>query len=120
MVVVLAGSGRNYGTAKVQGTSDCLTRVNGQSYKCSLPTGPRPVFMAPIFALTISDALPFAVRGVGTTALIELEIAFVMARDLRPGEPSDAVRRQRRATAQWMKAQLHFHTTSTLSGPGQN
>ena len=63
-----------------------VTALVGQpigGYKCSLPTGPRPVFMAPIFSPTISDAPPpFAVRGVGTTAPIEPEIAFVMARDL--------------------------------------
>jgi 2-keto-4-pentenoate hydratase len=62
-----------------------VTELVGQpigGYKCSLPTGLRPVFMAPIFAPTISDVLPFPVRAVGSTALIEPEIAFVMARDL--------------------------------------
>ena len=62
-----------------------VTALVGQpigGYKCSLPTGPRPVFMAPIYASTISNTLPYAVRGKGATALIEPEIAFVMARDL--------------------------------------
>jgi 2-keto-4-pentenoate hydratase len=51
-------------------------------YKCSLPTEPHPVFMAPIFTSTIGHAVPYPVRGVGATARIEPEIAFVMACDL--------------------------------------
>ena len=55
-------------------------RVGG--YKCSLPSTPRPVLLAPIFAPTITHASPCPVLAVGATARTEPEIAFVMARDL--------------------------------------
>lgn len=55
-------------------------RVGG--YKCSLPSTPRPVLLAPIFEPTITHASPCPVHAVGAAARIEPEIAFVMARDL--------------------------------------
>src|SRR3954453_8548713 len=55
-------------------------RVGG--YKCSLPSAPRPVVVAPIFAPTIAYASSCAVLAVGASVRIEPEIAFVMARDL--------------------------------------
>jgi 2-keto-4-pentenoate hydratase len=55
-------------------------RVGG--YKCSLPSTPRPVSLAPIFAPAITHASPCPVLAVGATARTEPEIAFVMARDL--------------------------------------
>ena len=53
-------------------------------YKCSLPSAPRPIVLAPIFAPTIVHASPCAVLAIGPTLRIEPEIAFVMARDLLP------------------------------------
>ena len=53
-------------------------------YKCSLPSAPRPVLMAPIFAPAIVHTSTCPVRAVGATVRIEPEIAFVMARDLLP------------------------------------
>jgi 2-keto-4-pentenoate hydratase len=53
-------------------------------YKCSLPSAPRPVLLAPIFAPTISHASSCPVLAIGATVRIEPEIAFVMARDLPP------------------------------------
>lgn len=53
-------------------------------YKCSLPSAPRPVLMAPIFAPTIALASPCPVLVDSATVRIEPEIAFVMARDLPP------------------------------------
>src|SRR5207244_10990299 len=53
-------------------------------YKCSLPSAPRPVLFAPIFAPTIVHASPCPVLAIGPTVRIEPEIAFVMARDLLP------------------------------------
>ena len=75
-------------------------RVGG--YKCSLPSTPRPVSLAPIFAPTITHASPYPVLAFGATARIEPEIAFVMARDLprratayTDSEVRDAVREVR-------------------------
>jgi 2-keto-4-pentenoate hydratase len=51
-------------------------------YKCSAPNAARPVSLAPIFAPTIARSSPCRVITTGTTARIEPEIAFVMARDL--------------------------------------
>jgi 2-keto-4-pentenoate hydratase len=51
-------------------------------WKCSVPSEPRPVLAAPIFASTIRTASPYPVIGSGGTAKVEPEIAFVLARDL--------------------------------------
>jgi len=51
-------------------------------WKCSVPTGPRPAPLAPIFAPTIQRTSPCAVKGTGPSARIEPEIAFVLGRDL--------------------------------------
>ena len=62
-----------------------MTALVGQpvgGYKCALPSGARPVLMAPIFAPTIAHASTCPVAAVGATVRIEPEIAFVMARDL--------------------------------------
>jgi 2-keto-4-pentenoate hydratase len=64
-----------------------VTALLGQpvgGYKCSLPSAPRPILLAPIFAPTIVHASPCAVLAIGPTVRIEPEIAFVMARDLLP------------------------------------
>jgi len=64
-----------------------MTELIGQpvgGYKCSLPSAPRPVLMAPIFAPAIVHTSTCPVRAVGATVRIEPEIAFVMARDLLP------------------------------------
>jgi len=64
-----------------------MTALLGQpvgGYKCSLPSAPRPVLLAPIFAPTIAHASPCPVRAIGATVRIEPEIAFVIARDLLP------------------------------------
>jgi len=53
-------------------------------YKCSAPTGPRPVSYAPIYAPSIVWSSPYAIPGVGAQARIEPEIALVMGRDLAP------------------------------------
>ena len=51
-------------------------------WKCSVPTTPRPVAMAPIYAPTIFSASPCPILPIGGLARIEPEIAFLMARDL--------------------------------------
>lgn len=51
-------------------------------WKCSVPSEPRPVLAAPIFAPTIIASSPYPVIGSGGTAKVEPEIAFVLARDL--------------------------------------
>jgi len=51
-------------------------------WKCSLPPAPGRVNCAPILAPTISSTSPYEVDATGTTARIEPEVAFVMARDL--------------------------------------
>ena len=64
-----------------------VTALLGQpvgGYKCSLPSAPRPVLLAPIFAPTIVHASPCPVLANGATVRIEPEIAFVMARDVLP------------------------------------
>jgi 2-keto-4-pentenoate hydratase len=53
-------------------------------YKCSLPSAPRPVLLAPLFAPTIVHVSPCSVLANGATVRIEPEIAFVMAHDLAP------------------------------------
>jgi 2-keto-4-pentenoate hydratase len=53
-------------------------------WKCSVPTPPRPVPMAPIYASTIVASSPCPILPIAGQARIEPEIAFVMARDL-PG-----------------------------------
>jgi 2-keto-4-pentenoate hydratase len=61
-----------------------VTALVGQpvgGYKCSVPSGPRPVSVAPIFAPTIAPS-PYVVLGIDPIARIEPEIAFVMGRDL--------------------------------------
>ncbi len=59
-------------------------------WKCSVPTTPRPVSMAPIYAPTIFAASPCPILPIGGLARIEPEIAFVMARDLpRRNTPYD-------------------------------
>ena len=47
-----------------------------------MPTGPRPVACAPIFAPAIRQEFALPVVADGDTAKIEPEIAFVLARDL--------------------------------------
>ena len=51
-------------------------------WKCSVPTPPRPIPMAPIYASTIFSSAPCPILPIGGLARIEPEIAFVMARDL--------------------------------------
>lgn len=51
-------------------------------WKCSVPTTPRPVSLAPIYAPTIYSASPCPILPIAGLARIEPEIAFVMARDL--------------------------------------
>ncbi len=51
-------------------------------WKCSVPTGPRPVAAAPIFAPSLRTASPCRVEGAGALVKVEPEIAFVLARDL--------------------------------------
>jgi 2-keto-4-pentenoate hydratase len=51
-------------------------------YKCSVPTEPRPVAYAPIFAPTIARSSPMAVDAPGPTLQVEPEIACVIGRDL--------------------------------------
>ena len=51
-------------------------------WKCSVPTAPRPVAMAPIYAPTIFSTSPCPILPIGGRARIEPEIAFLMARDL--------------------------------------
>ncbi|HEY1459520.1 MAG TPA: 2-keto-4-pentenoate hydratase [Casimicrobiaceae bacterium] len=51
-------------------------------WKCSVPTPPRPIPMAPIYASTITSAMPCPILPIAGKARIEPEIAFEMARDL--------------------------------------
>lgn len=51
-------------------------------WKCSVPTPPRPVPMAPIYAPTIVHAPPCPILPIAGKARIEPEIAFVIDRDL--------------------------------------
>ena len=51
-------------------------------WKCSAPSKPRPISCAPIFAPTVFRTSPCPVITGGSTAKIEPEIAFVLARDL--------------------------------------
>ncbi|MFO1415197.1 MAG: fumarylacetoacetate hydrolase family protein [Burkholderiales bacterium] len=51
-------------------------------WKCSAPTEPRPVALAPIFAPAIRRASPCPLLPMHGQARIEPEIAFVMGRDL--------------------------------------
>jgi len=53
-------------------------------YKCSVPTEPRPVAYAPIFAPTIAHSAPVPVRASGPMLQVEPEIACVIGRDLLP------------------------------------
>lgn len=62
-----------------------VTDLVGQSiggWKCSVPSDPRPVSFAPIFAPTIVSTSPCRIAPVGELAKVEPEIAFVMDRDL--------------------------------------
>jgi 2-keto-4-pentenoate hydratase len=62
-----------------------VTDLVGQpigGWKCSVPTAPRPISFAPIFAPTIASSSPCRIAPVGELARIEPEIAFVMDRDL--------------------------------------
>ena len=68
----------------IQGRMTALVGQPVGGYKCSLPSAPRPVLLAPIFAPTIVHASPCPVLAIGPTVRIEPEIAFVMARDLLP------------------------------------
>jgi 2-keto-4-pentenoate hydratase len=57
-------------------------------WKCSVPTEPRPVACAPIYAGTIAYHSPCRVAARGTTVQVEPEIACVIGRDLpRRPEP---------------------------------
>lgn len=51
-------------------------------WKCSVPTTPRPVAMAPIYGPTIFASSPCPILPIAGNARIEPEIAFVMGRDL--------------------------------------
>ena len=51
-------------------------------WKCSVPTPPRPVPMAPIYAPTIFARSPCPILPIAGMARIEPEIAFVMSRSL--------------------------------------
>ena len=51
-------------------------------WKCSVPTPPRPVPMAPIYAPTICTSPPCPILPIAGMARIEPEIAFVMSRGL--------------------------------------
>jgi 2-keto-4-pentenoate hydratase len=51
-------------------------------WKCSVPTTPRPVSMAPIYAPTIFSSSPCPILPIAGMARIEPEIAFVIGRDL--------------------------------------
>jgi len=51
-------------------------------YKCSVPTEPRPVAYAPIFAPTIARSSPMPVTASGPMLQVEPEIACVVGRDL--------------------------------------
>jgi len=53
-------------------------------YKCSVPTEPRPVSYAPIFAPTIARSSPMTVTAHGAMLEVEPEIACVIGRDLMP------------------------------------
>jgi 2-keto-4-pentenoate hydratase len=53
-------------------------------WKCSVPTQPRPIAMAPIYTPTIFSSAPCPILPIVGMARIEPEIAFVMARGL-PG-----------------------------------
>ena len=53
-------------------------------WKCSLPMPDKAVFMAPIYAPTITSASPCSVLAEGAKARVEPEIAFVLGRDLKP------------------------------------
>ncbi len=71
-------------------------------YKCSVPSEPRPVAYAPIYAPTIARSSPVTLRAPGPTLQVEPEIAFVIGRDLLPrgtpyeeGEIQDAVKEAR-------------------------
>ena len=68
----------------IQGRMTALVGQPVGGYKCSLPSAPRPVLVAPIFAPTIAHASPCPVFAAGETVRIEPEIAFVMACDLVP------------------------------------
>jgi 2-keto-4-pentenoate hydratase len=61
-----------------------LLALDVGGWKCSVPTPPRPVPMAPIYAPTIVASSPCPILPIAGQARIEPEIAFVMARDL-PG-----------------------------------
>lgn len=59
-------------------------------YKCSVPSDPRPVAYAPIYAPTIVRSSPVALRVPGPRLQVEPEIACVIGRDLMPrGTPYD-------------------------------
>jgi 2-keto-4-pentenoate hydratase len=51
-------------------------------WKCSVPTPPRPVPMAPIYAPTIVASSPCPILPIAGMARVEPEIAFILARDL--------------------------------------
>jgi len=59
-----------------------LLNLSIGGWKCSVPTPPRPVPMAPIYAPTIFASSPCPILPIKGMARIETEIAFVMARDL--------------------------------------
>ena len=73
-----------------------VTALIGQpvgGYKCSLPSAPRPVFMAPIFAPTIAHASPYPVLAVGATARIRA--GDRVRHGTRPSSASRRVHRKR-------------------------
>lgn len=51
-------------------------------WKCSVPTAPRPVSMAPIYAPTIFSSSPCPILPIAGMARVEPELAFVVDRDL--------------------------------------
>jgi len=70
-----------------------VTELLGQpigGYKCSVGNEQRPVWMAPIYAPTITTSTRFAVKGTGKSASVEPEVAWVIGRDLAaPGSDDD-------------------------------
>ena len=59
-----------------------MATVSWGGWKCSVPTPPRPVPMAPIYAPTICTSPPCPILPIAGMARIEPEIAFVMSRGL--------------------------------------
>ena len=76
----------------IQRDAVSLLKQEVGGWKCSLPPAPGRINCAPILKPSILRTSPYAVDASGTTARIEPEVAFVIARDLprRNGELSEA------------------------------